>query len=281
MKAEVEMKSERTFWGVVLVLGGFFFLLNAFNIFDISFKAILAVIFIGLGLTMLYESRSDGYQKVKHKYTGSTMGKRSRSSIPLDDSERARIDIGFAMGKLDIFEGDDPTLLLSGQISNDYHQKISRQGTLTKVNLTPTGSHFMPWTWVSNRTKQEWKLGINPNIPLDLRLETGASKNTLDLTRLNVKDFRLETGASATILHMPKMAGTTNAHIEAGATSLEIYIPQDVAAKIKADSVLAEAKIDTRRFPRVGNWYQSPNYDTAANRVEIRVEIAAGKLTVH
>lgn len=38
--------------------------------------------------------------------------------------------------------------------------------------------------------------------------------------------------------------------------------------------------VDTRRFPRLGDLYQSPDYETAANKAEIKVEVAVGSVEV-
>jgi hypothetical protein len=38
--------------------------------------------------------------------------------------------------------------------------------------------------------------------------------------------------------------------------------------------------VDQSRFPRVGAAYQSPNYETAPNRVEMDIHVGAGSVDV-
>jgi len=38
--------------------------------------------------------------------------------------------------------------------------------------------------------------------------------------------------------------------------------------------------VDGERFPRAGSTWQSPDYETAANRVAITVTFAAGEVTI-
>ena len=57
-------------------------------------------------------------------------------------------------------------------------------------------------------------------------------------------------------------------------------MPQGVAASIEVRSALAGVHVDGTRFPRSGSGYRSPDYDSAANKVEIRVETGVGSLDI-
>jgi hypothetical protein len=43
---------------------------------------------------------------------------------------------------------------------------------------------------------------------------------------------------------------------------------------------LSEISVDQNRFPRTGNGYQSADYDTAANKVDILIETGVGSVKV-
>jgi hypothetical protein len=46
------------------------------------------------------------------------------------------------------------------------------------------------------------------------------------------------------------------------------------------ENTLGIAKIDGKRFPKQGDYYISPGYDTAINRVTLNVNSNIGKITV-
>ncbi len=125
-----------------------------------------------------------------------------------------------------------------------------------------------------------WDFGFAKGIPLNLVFETGAVDAHLDLSELMVKDLVLKTGASSTDLKMPAGAGMTHLKIEAGAASVIIRIPEGVAARVESSSGLAAISVDQARFPRQNGNYQSAEYETAINKVDIRIEAGLGSVEI-
>ena len=103
----------------------------------------------------------------------------------------------------------------------------------------------------------------------------------LDLTELHVTDLTLQTSTSSTALKLPANAGTTRAYIEAGTSAVDIDVPPGVAATIHAERGMSSLEVDSGRFPRIGAGYKSPDYETAANRADIRVATGMGSVSVH
>jgi predicted membrane protein len=81
-------------------------------------------------------------------------------------------------------------------------------------------------------------------------------------------------------VNLPIQAGYTRVEVESGAASVTLRVPEDVAARIKASGGLSEISVDQNRFPRTGNGYQSADYDTAANKVDILIETGVGSVKV-
>jgi len=54
-----------------------------------------------------------------------------------------------------------------------------------------------------------------------------------------------------------------------------------VAARITATVAIGSFNVDTQRFPLAGSGrYASPDYDTAANKVDIHIEGGVGEVRV-
>ena len=127
---------------------------------------------------------------------------------------------------------------------------------------------------------RHWTLRLSNRVPLSLNINSGASETRVDLTDLNVSDVRVSTGASDTLVKLPAKAGFTKAEVSAGAASIRVRIPEGVAASIRASGGLASTKIDRKRFPRSAGRFQSPDYEDAENKVELRVSTGVGSIDV-
>ena len=75
-------------------------------------------------------------------------------------------------------------------------------------------------------------------------------------------------------------AGHTRVHIGAGAASVAIRVPSGVAGRIRVKGGLAGIAVDKGRFPRMGDVYQSTDYDTAPNKVDVDIETGVGSVDV-
>lgn len=64
--------------------------------------------------------------------------------------------------------------------------------------------------------------------------------------------------------------------------SLDIAIWQygGVSAKIKTNTSLTALEVDERRFPRKGDFYVSPDFENAGNRVELELDCSLGRVLV-
>lgn len=149
-----------------------------------------------------------------------------------------------------------------------------------KVKLSvPSRSGFIfPWRWSPGAL--DWTVQLNEDVPLSLDFETGASRSEVDLTDLKVTEVKIETGASATTMTLSARAGFTKVAVEAGAAAMDLRVPGGVAARIVSKGGLSSVRVDQARFPGTGTRFESPDYATAANRVEIELETGVGSVSV-
>ena len=146
-----------------------------------------------------------------------------------------------------------------------------------RVHLRSDNGGWWGWGWHGF----DWRVGLTREVPLALRIDVGAARSDLDLSDLKVTDFVLKTGASETMVRLPKAAGLTKVHVESGAASVKLTVPEGVAARIRSTMGLGASNIDQRRFPRNGEYYQSPDYDSAANKIDIQSEGGVGSVSVN
>lgn len=192
--------------------------------------------------------------------------------LPLDGATEADIRVKFGAGELTT-RAAAPGNLVDGAFAGGVTHRLSGPG---RIELEQDTTYGLPW--LDHRA--EWTIGLTTEIPLDLRFDTGAARTVLDLRDLRVRSLEVHTGASETRILLPRAAGATAVRAEAGAASLTIEVPTGVAARIRSRVALGSSQVDQARFPRVGDAYESPDYATAANRVDIDMSGGVGSLRV-
>jgi hypothetical protein len=132
--------------------------------------------------------------------------------------------------------------------------------------------------WLDREAR--WDVGLTGEVPLDLRLDVGAYRGTVDVSDLRLRTLELHTGASETLVRLPRAAGSTTVKAEIGAASLTMAVPSGVAARIRSRMALGSTQVDEGRFPRVGDVYQSIDFATSPNQVDIDVQGGVGAFKV-
>jgi hypothetical protein len=168
--------------------------------------------------------------------------------------------------------------LVHGSFAGGLDHKASRNGDRLEVRMRPA-KDVMDFPFFGLHTQLDWDVALNPEIPTALTLNVGANKSMLDLRDLNITDLKLETGASETRLTLPAR-GRFCADLDLGAASLEVTIPDSLSARIRTSLGVANFTINESRFPRSGNYYQSPDYDSATNAVDITIDAGAASIKV-
>ncbi|HMK08715.1 MAG TPA: hypothetical protein VK449_06745 [Anaerolineales bacterium] len=201
----------------------------------------------------------------------------------LDGAERASIRVRFGAGRLSLGGGAAGEDLAIVQAFGAASQRATTVGDERTVDYwIPAefiGDILAPWKWTGQHPPS-WDLRLREGVPTRLVVEAGACELDLDLRSLVVRDLRLATGASAVTVRMPSAAGETHVRIAAGAAEIKVEVPPGVAARIHVPTGLGAVEVDNNRFPGGGGEYQSPDYASAANKVDLTVEIGAASFRI-
>ena len=216
---------------------------------------------IGLGVWFLIGSVAPGGRAPREDLT-----------IPLRDVPSATVRIRFGAGTLDGGLAS-PGQLVDGRFRGGVVHRELGSGI---VELEQDTSYGMPWL----QRESAWTVGLTGEVPLDLKLEAGASRTRLDLSGTRTRRLEIKTGASETTVTLPREAGMTDVKAEAGAASLTFIVPSGVAARIHGTVALGSIRVDEDRFPRFGSDYQSPDYGSATNRVDLDINGGVGSVRV-
>ena len=193
-------------------------------------------------------------------------------AIPIGGAGEANVRIQYGAGELTTHVAATGNLV-DGRYVGGVSQRGGGPG---RVELRQDASAGWPWF----DRGYSWDVGLTGELPLDLRVDGGATRMVLDLRELKLRSLELHTGASGTRVLLPRAAGATAVRAEAGAAELVFEVPAGVGARIRSRMVLGSTQIDQGRFPPSAGGYESPDYASAQNRIDIDVQGGVGSLKV-
>lgn len=254
-------------WGVLLLLLGLLMLADAAGVRLGGIRPMnffWPVVLILLGVWMILGVTRRGSMITE------------QASVDLQGASEAVVKINHGAGELQIAGGAGMGQLASGTFTGGLDQTSHLNGTRLDVHLSPPGPQFL---FTPRFERYDWDLRLNSGIPMALTLHMGANRAVMDLSSLQITELKMETGASQVEVTLPAR-GRLQAKFSLGAASLTIRVPEGLAARIQASHGASDLKVDESRFPRMGEYYQSTDFGTAQNTVELKIEAGAAEIRV-
>jgi hypothetical protein len=262
------MNRSSIFWGFILILVGALFLLSNLGLLPVDVWLVFwPLVLIAFGIWLLV-----GVLFGRRRQAG------ERAVVPLDGAAGGRIIINHGAGRLFVGGNAEPGSLVSGSFGGGVDYWTRRVEGDLEVDLRLKDRNFPILWWPGDSF--EWRVSLNQDVPLMLLVKTGASESQLNLAELQVKSLKVETGASSSTITLPRNAGYTKARIESGVASVKVFVPESAAARIRVSSGLSDVKVNRSRFASMGGMYQSPDYDTASNKIDIEIETGVGSVSI-
>ncbi len=264
------MRSGRIFWGLIAILAGIALLMNTLGLIRVNFWAIFwPGLLIAAGLWFLIAPRF-----VRDLPEGEV----EKINLPLGNIQSADIELEHGAGRLSVHALELGGELVAGSFGHGVKVDFEPDRVPAKLTIK---SKIEPLIIPGiERGHLDWDLGLARNLPLNLRLKSGASDSELDLQDLLVQRLRIETGASSTRVTLPAQVNFADVEVESGVAAVVIIVPQGVAARIRVESGLSGINVDTLRFPKTGDTYESADFATAQYRADIRIESGVGSVEV-
>ncbi len=158
-----------------------------------------------------------------------------------------------------------------------------------------------PWAACNGAT--EWQIYLNPTVLCDITAQSNGGNVNLNLAGMAVTRLSADTGGGNVAVVLPQDAadlsvtarsgggnvtveigdgikGSNIVNAKTGAGDVVVRVPAGVAARIHATTGLGKAIVDPRFSKIDAHTYQSPDFDSAANKVEITLSSGAGNVNV-
>lgn len=208
---------------------------------------------------------------------------------PLDGATVASFDIHAGDGNLNI----DPLSGGESLLAGGALQYVEKQGrptrTLTsrpgQVTLTvrggAAGQRWLRMPWAACNGATEWNIHLNPTVSSDITAHSDGGNVKLDLTGMAVTRVSADTGGGNMDVALPDNATDLSVMLKTGAGNVTVFVPNGVAARIRATTGLGKVIMDPRFTKIADDVYQSTDFETAANRIEITARSGAGNVSIN
>lgn len=212
-------------------------------------------------------------------------------SQPLNGATNMKFDISTNSGNLavDGQTGGEP-VLASGTLQYMENQSVPSR-TMAMINSRATftvksidaGQRWLRFPWQACNGATEWHIHLNPGVASDISARSGGGNVDLDLSGMRITGVLAETGGGNMDIVLPDSAanaGRLSVTAKSGAGNVSLSLPGGVAARIRATSGMGKVIVDPRFVQVDKTTYQSPDYDSAAGKIDIELKSGAGNVTV-
>lgn len=233
-------------------------------------------------------------------------------SEPLEGAKIAKFDIHTGTGNLTIDRlNAGEGLLASGSL--EYLEKqappawtVDWRDGQANLALKASGGRQagFQWPWAACNGETTWQIHLNPTVSSEIIAHSGGGNVKLDLTGMAITQVSADSGGGNMDMVLPDQAanlsamaktgggnvtveignGTTGSNAvtaTSGAGNVVVSVPRGIAARIHASTGLGKVIVDSRFSKIDGNTYQSPDFDSSIDKVEITAKSGAGNVSVN
>ena len=123
-------------------------------------------------------------------------------------------------------------------------------------------------------------ISLNKNPIYDFELNLGASELNFDFSEYKVSDVEINSGASNIDIKLGEYYNSTKVVINTGVSKIRIGIPNNSGCRLECESVLTLKDFDGFS-KKSSNVYETSNYSSAENNIEIEFEGAMSEFEVY
>jgi len=259
------MRRDNIFWGGALVVVGVLLFLQTQGIISNVFTYFWPLALILVGGWIILSVYWKPAQSANETFV-----------VLLGQAKSVKYKFAHGAAQIEILGGAPAGKALVGSSAAGMNQESRLNGDRLEVKVE-AGPSLIPFIGPSDGV---WRYQITQEVPVTLSVEAGASQLDIDLKDVPATRVELKTGASNANVTMPAR-GASLLDVEAGAASINIRVPEATAARIRVKEGVTAVNVDVNRFPQLDSGiYQSPDFDTAADRAEIHIEAGLGSISV-
>lgn len=167
--------------------------------------------------------------------------------------------------------------LLTTNVSQlDLSTEVSDKIAKTTISTNANFQNWFPFVQLKNNLK----LALSDKLPLNLRVNSGASTMNFNLSDYILKNLIIKSGASTIKVRIgEKTLDGSEINVDAGAATIEVNVPKNLGVKIVSDSGLTTNEFNG--FTKNGDVWESEGYGTAKKKILITFKSGASTIKVN
>jgi len=269
------------FWPLILIAVGIDVLFGQRSAFGAIISAFLVLALIAVVAGAIFFADQLPFL---NNLTNDASWQTSHVEHELDDYESANIFIDWTSPAGSLYALSDSETLIEGDLTyqGELIFDVDSRGDVADVNLDTrlVNSWGTPF---QGSSRAKWEIGLTPEIPLDISLDTGSGSCDFDLSELMIDDLYLDSGSGSILMDLPEKQ-SFHLELDSGSGSVQIDLPENTGVRVDLDSgsgsfnpgndfdlVSGEKRGD-------GTW-ESDNYDSAKYTIEIDIDQGSGSIT--
>lgn len=161
--------------------------------------------------------------------------KQEHFSEPVGQATSASYNISTASQPVRVYALSGSGQLIDANIGHYGIIDFSASGTTDKVvNLEHRGTGTL--TFDLGNSQARWDIGLSPEVPAALNLNTGSGSTQLDLNGLKLTDLHLDSGSGSINGTLPTADKAYTANIKSGSGSVNLTLPANTDLTLSTDS---------------------------------------------
>jgi hypothetical protein len=232
---------------------------------------------------------------------------------PVEDATSASVRLDLSVATTTITPLADTSELFTAEVSHlgeldyDAEGQTEKHITLREENYeVRDGSAFLARILGDDGENLYWNIGLNPDIPLQLDINSGLGQGNFDLSDMQLTGLSINGGIGQINVQLPSVDSSYDVDINNGAGELNVEIAEDAALNLNIKGGVGNVTVDVPEnvavriegnngignidvpsgFQRLsdedseqGVW-ESLNFNEAARQIVITYEGGVGNMTV-
>lgn len=161
-------------------------------------------------------------------------------------------------------------------IKNNFSLTHLSADSKSNIDLEMKNTRF---SFGKGKMKNKVDISLNTNPVWDINFDIGAAKIDLDLTPYKTENITIDMGAASLKLKLGDKVDKTDLQIDAGASSIEIEIPESSGCEIRSEVSLSSKSFEG--FKKISSdLYRTEGFDNAQKKIYIDLECGVSSIKV-
>ena len=270
-KAEVTLSPQRykrwdmsrIFWGLLLALVGSLMLLDNLGVVKVRYEnlwQLWPLLIVGWGVSLL-NIKGTWWSIVSALMIFASLGLlvwAAIGAVPFQAADTGTqsqqiekttgtaglldVTVEAGAGNILIGPGDFDTPIKAALRSDIATLNVGSQndGSTQKVKVSIEGDR----TRLNGSFRNELDVRLSRQLPVYLKVETGASELEADLSKLRLERLDLNLGANSSVVSLGSLVNLVDVKLSAGASSVTLRVPKDSGVSVKLDKGVSSQNLD-------------------------------------